>query len=978
MRIYRAGGSPATFYTIQTPLGTAPVATGADILTFASSHFDITGDATTDTITFALKSSIFPTFTSGSIPFGNGTGLTQDNSNLFWDDANNTMGIQTNTPLHALHVVGETGVTINSVVTASVSGANESLNTSPTGSATLIAEFAAISGSTTAQNTSGSGYTANGQTIDYRVYQVKQGTNGTNYASQYFDSFSFTDGINDGMTGFSVVITFGTTNAETTHLLIEKQVNGGGYNDSVLITIDTSYEDSAFYGTATYSSWPTQYQISYTAPTAPSGLSGQEINVGMGNLTESGITYDFEVRSAGNVNGTYFCEQTGSAGNFTDANAANTFDLQVDWTPGTGDDQVIRISSNGGSTWDYQFVGGMSASFVWTNQGNDTAAETAWTNDISTASIQYAFKAYAINTAPSGQTVYTPSANTYYATVTTPNVNYIIKHTYTGFLSPGARVLADYNVGVTNGYDISNSTFIDPGYSSWASGTGLSPSTYAFANGTARYFKLVGTNGTIYSPTPLVVNATTSGSQYFSGSFSYPSGITTVKILLSSDGVTYTTSKTFTSPTTSFTYDAVDNTWSGNTTISPTASVPGTARIDRAQTVVSDVPHLSLVEITGSGTRYASIGFGAAASKSSSISAYVARISAEISTGYLSVGAGRLVGYTSSAMNTEQWRLGSSYDFNLNSGSSAHFTYWSATPGTALAYFYAAGDSSRGTLYLGQQTTSFGTNSKVVICPTAGGATALHFRRTSGFTGDNILIDSNGSFVAGWGQEGRMYLNSSSLSTTTWLKIGGSNSGSQIRLDQHGVSTASTNGDIWNDPTNKCINVYINGVKQYDTRALFSQTATVTVANTTTETTLISTGIGTVTLPTNFFVAGKTIRIKAWGYMSSTGNPTLTVKLKLGSTTVCTYTGTSGNPSNNSWQVDSVITCRTTGSSGTVFGQGLFEEVHGSGLVVGSDNTATTTINTTSSLAVNLTAQWGTANAGNTITITNFVLEVML
>lgn len=45
-------------------------------------------------------------FTAGSVVFSNGTILTQDNANLFWDDTNNYLGIGTATPDHTLTVNG--------------------------------------------------------------------------------------------------------------------------------------------------------------------------------------------------------------------------------------------------------------------------------------------------------------------------------------------------------------------------------------------------------------------------------------------------------------------------------------------------------------------------------------------------------------------------------------------------------------------------------------------------------------------------------------------------------------------------------------------------------------------------------------------------------------------------------------------------------------------------------------------------------
>ena len=49
-------------------------------------------------------------FTAGSVVFSNGTILTQDNSNLFWDDTNNYLGIGTPTPNHDLEIQGHIGI----------------------------------------------------------------------------------------------------------------------------------------------------------------------------------------------------------------------------------------------------------------------------------------------------------------------------------------------------------------------------------------------------------------------------------------------------------------------------------------------------------------------------------------------------------------------------------------------------------------------------------------------------------------------------------------------------------------------------------------------------------------------------------------------------------------------------------------------------------------------------------------------------
>ena len=51
-----------------------------------------------------------PSLTSGSVLFSNGTTIAQDNSNFFWDDTNNRLGIGTNAPTVTLDVNGQTKI----------------------------------------------------------------------------------------------------------------------------------------------------------------------------------------------------------------------------------------------------------------------------------------------------------------------------------------------------------------------------------------------------------------------------------------------------------------------------------------------------------------------------------------------------------------------------------------------------------------------------------------------------------------------------------------------------------------------------------------------------------------------------------------------------------------------------------------------------------------------------------------------------
>lgn len=171
-------------------------------------------------------------------------------------------------------------------------------------------------------------------------------------------------------------------------------------------------------------------------------------------------------------------------------------------------------------------------------------------------------------------------------------------------------------------------------------------------------------------------------------------------------------------------------------------------------------------------------------------------------------------------------------------------------------------------------------------------------------------------------------------------------------------------------------------IDNYAEGAIFNSTASATVANSIVETTLIGTGTGSLTLPVNFLAVAKAIEIEAWGTIASILTPTLRLRIKLGSVTVIdttavtllTITGT------NLWNTRAVIDCRTTGATGTVFGQGMgMYYTSATGLAgIASPNTTTSTVDTTATQVIDMTVLWGSASASNTITCTNFKVKVTM
>ncbi len=77
-------------------------------------------------------------FTTGSILFSSGASISQDNTNLFWDNNNKRLGVGTNSPTVLLDVAGEVKATKVTTNTISATGTNQSLSLSATGTGKVL------------------------------------------------------------------------------------------------------------------------------------------------------------------------------------------------------------------------------------------------------------------------------------------------------------------------------------------------------------------------------------------------------------------------------------------------------------------------------------------------------------------------------------------------------------------------------------------------------------------------------------------------------------------------------------------------------------------------------------------------------------------------------------------------------------------------------------------------------------------------
>ena len=163
---------------------------------------------------------------------------------------------------------------------------------------------------------------------------------------------------------------------------------------------------------------------------------------------------------------------------------------------------------------------------------------------------------------------------------------------------------------------------------------------------------------------------------------------------------------------------------------------------------------------------------------------------------------------------------------------------------------------------------------------------------------------------------------------------------------------------------------------------LFAQTANSTpVTGTTTETSLINGGVGTLSVPANGFTVGDSFVAVMAGILNAANNQTIRIKVKTGSV-VLLDSGLQNitNITNNVFSLNINFTVRQLGAAtvASIVSLGTFHYVKTvNGVIEGfSFNVVNnTTFDTTISNTLDITVQWGSNNAGNSIYSDIFILN---
>jgi hypothetical protein len=165
------------------------------------------------------------------------------------------------------------------------------------------------------------------------------------------------------------------------------------------------------------------------------------------------------------------------------------------------------------------------------------------------------------------------------------------------------------------------------------------------------------------------------------------------------------------------------------------------------------------------------------------------------------------------------------------------------------------------------------------------------------------------------------------------------------------------------------------------TGGLFAQTAVGTIiTNTTTETSLVGTGVGSLSVPANFFKVGDSFAAKLCGNLSCNNGETIHIRIKSDGTTIADVGVFAMKKTTNKYFeliVDFTVTKIGVAGVAELFTNGQYSYNHDTQGELSGTNFAlitTTIFDTTVLNALSITAQWGTALAANSIQSQNFVL----
>jgi len=164
---------------------------------------------------------------------------------------------------------------------------------------------------------------------------------------------------------------------------------------------------------------------------------------------------------------------------------------------------------------------------------------------------------------------------------------------------------------------------------------------------------------------------------------------------------------------------------------------------------------------------------------------------------------------------------------------------------------------------------------------------------------------------------------------------------------------------------------------------LFAQTANSTIiAATTVESSLINGGVGTLSVPINGFNVGDSFHVSLGGVMNAANNQTIRIKVKANSEILLDsgVQALTNSIINDIWTLNIDFTIRQVGGPGVAAiassGRFIYTKTSNNALEGFGVNTInSTTFDTTINNTLDITVQWGSNNAGNSISSDILILN---
>jgi hypothetical protein len=165
---------------------------------------------------------------------------------------------------------------------------------------------------------------------------------------------------------------------------------------------------------------------------------------------------------------------------------------------------------------------------------------------------------------------------------------------------------------------------------------------------------------------------------------------------------------------------------------------------------------------------------------------------------------------------------------------------------------------------------------------------------------------------------------------------------------------------------------------------MWQSPSVVTVANTVTETALLTgaVSVGTLTIPANYIMIGTQMRVILRGYIQTAAVvPTGQLRVLLGGTQIYTTgavsVATAQIVTPAAIECDLEVGARTIGAAGTIACSGVLWTNSPLSIGISPTTDQSGSVNTTAAAAISVLWTWGTADPANSMSITSAVVEIL-